>query len=65
MTVTPEESRQNAFKDILNDRFREKIYNGFIDDTVLPVLKDVMAYAHDIVNALEHSGLDHKIGHEA
>jgi Fe-S-cluster containining protein len=55
MTAIPEDSRLNAFKDILNDRFREKIYNGFINDAVLPVLKDVMAYAHDIVDALERS----------
>lgn len=55
MTVIPEDSCQNPFKDILNDQFREKIYNGFINDAILPVLKDVMAYAHDIVNALECS----------
>jgi len=55
MTASPGDSCQNAFKDILNDQFQEKIYNGFINDAVLPVLKNVMAYAHDIVDALEHS----------
>lgn len=49
------DSCQNAFKDILEGQFREKIYNGFINDAVLPVLKEVMAYAHDIVDALESS----------
>ena len=55
MTAIPGDSCQNAFKDILNDQFREKIYNGFINDAILPVLKNVMAYAHDIVDALERS----------
>ncbi|NDY72115.1 YkgJ family cysteine cluster protein [Desulfobacter hydrogenophilus] len=55
MTAIPGDSCQNAFKDILNAQFREKIYNGFINDAVLPVLKNVMAYAHDIVDALERS----------
>lgn len=55
MTSIPEDSCQNAFKDILNDQFREKIYNSFINGAVLTVLRDVMAYAHDIVDALEHS----------
>ncbi len=55
MTAIPGDSCQNAFKDILKDQFREKIYNGFINDAILPVLKDVMAYAHDIVDALEGS----------
>jgi len=55
MTVIEGDSSQNAFKDILEDQFREKIYNSFINDAVLPVLKDVMAYSHDIVDALENS----------
>lgn len=55
MTATTGDSCRNAFKDILEDLFREKIYNSFIDNAVLPVLKDVMAYSHDIVDALEHS----------
>lgn len=49
------DSCQNAFKDILEEQFREKIYNSFINNAVLPVLKDVMAYSHDIVDALESS----------
>ncbi|NWH05183.1 YkgJ family cysteine cluster protein [Desulfobacter latus] len=55
MTAVPGDSCHNAFKDILINQFREKIYNGFINDAIIPVLKDVMAYAHDIVNALERS----------
>lgn len=38
MTAIPGDSCQNAFKDILKDQFREKIYNGFINDAILPVL---------------------------
>nr|WP_320189997.1 YkgJ family cysteine cluster protein [uncultured Desulfobacter sp.] len=55
MTAIMGDSSQNAFKDILEDQFREKIYNSFINDAVLNVLKDVMAYSHDIVDALESS----------
>ena len=55
MTAIMGDSCRNAFKDILEDRFREKIYNSFINDAVLHVLKDVMAYSHDIVDALESS----------
>jgi len=55
MTEIIGDSRRNAFKDILEDQFREKIYNSFINDAVLPVLQDVMAYSHDIVDALESS----------
>lgn len=55
MTAIIDDSCQNAFKDVLKDQFLEKIYNGFIDDAILPVLKDVMAYAHDIVDVLERS----------
>ncbi|MCG8550708.1 MAG: hypothetical protein MI799_09940 [Desulfobacterales bacterium] len=55
MTAIMGDSCRNTFKDILEDQFREKIYNSFINDAVLPVLKDVMAYSHDIVDALESS----------
>lgn len=55
MTAITGDSCPNAFKNILEDQFREKIYNGFINDAVLPVLKDVMTYSHDIVDALESS----------
>ena len=55
MTAIVGDSCQNAFKDILKDQFREKIYNSFINNAVLPVLKDVMSYSHGIVDALESS----------
>ncbi|WP_320044655.1 YkgJ family cysteine cluster protein [uncultured Desulfobacter sp.] len=55
MTAIMGDSSQNAFKDILEDQFREKIYNSFINDAVLHVLKDVITYSHDIVDALESS----------
>ncbi|MGM0653727.1 MAG: YkgJ family cysteine cluster protein [Thermodesulfobacteriota bacterium] len=55
MTATIDDSCENAFKDILENQFREKIYNGFINNAILPVLNDVMAYAHDIVDELERS----------
>lgn len=55
MTAIMGDSCQNAFKDILEDQFREKIYSSFINDGVLHVLKDVMAYSHDIVDVLESS----------
>ncbi len=55
MTAIMGDSCRNPFKDILADQFREKIYNSFINNAVLNVLKDVMAYSHDIVDALESS----------
>ena len=39
MTAIIDDSCQNAFKDVLKDQFREKIYNGFINDAILPCFK--------------------------
>ncbi len=55
MEISPGGSRRNIFKDILEERFQKKLYNAFINGAVLPLLTEIMAYAHDIVDALEHS----------
>ena len=57
MGIPEQVDQGNSFKQILQQTFSEKLFNGIIGDSILPQLLEVMEWGQEIVTGLEDSGL--------